>query len=62
MLESQTKRSDRDLLTIASQSGKAKKRWGCKFHKESANDVFSCGFSRVVIGLMHRAMLGRDLR
>ena len=62
MLASQSKRSGRDLLIIASQSGKAKDRWGCEFRKESANDVSYCGLSRVVIGRMRRAMLGRGLR
>ena len=62
MLASQSKRSGRDLLIIASQSGKAKDRWGCEFRKGSVNDVFYCGLSRVVIGRMRRAMLGRGLR
>ena len=50
MLVSQSKRSGRDLLVIASQSGKAKDRWGCEFRKESANDASYCGLSRVAIG------------
>ena len=62
MLASQSKRSGRDLLVIASQSGKAKDRWGCEFCKESANDVSYCGLSRIVIGRMLRAMLGRGSR
>ena len=62
MLASQSKRSGRDLLIIASQPGKAKDRWGFEFRKESANDVSYCGLSRVVIGRMCRTMLGRDLR
>ena len=60
MLASQSKRSSRDLMIIASKSGKVIDRWGCEFRKDSANDVVSCcGLSRVVIGRMRRAMLGR---
>ena len=62
MLASQSKRSGRDLVIIASQSGKAKDRYGCEFRKESANDVSYCGLSRVVIGRMRRAILDRGLR
>ena len=62
MLASQSKRSDRDLLIIASQSGKAKDRWGCGFRKESANGVSYCGLSRIIIGRMRRVVLGKDLR
>ena len=62
MLASQSKRSGRDFVIIASQSGKAKDRYGCEFRKESANDVSYCGLSRVVIGCRRRAMLGRGLR
>ena len=54
-----SKRSGRGLLIIASQSEKAKDQRGCEFRKESANDVSYCGLSRVVIGCMRRAMLGR---
>ena len=63
MLASQSKWSGRDLeVIIASQSGKAKDRWGCEFRKESTHDFSYCGLSRFVIGRMHRAMLGRGLR
>ena len=62
VLVSQSKRSGRDLLVIASQSGKAKDRWGFEFRKESANDFFCCGLSRVVLGRRRRAMIDRDLR
>ena len=62
MLASQSKRSGRDLLVIASQSGKAKDRWGCEFRKESANDVSYCGLSRVAIVRTRRAMFGKGLR
>ena len=62
MLASQRKRSGRDLVIIASQSGKAKVRWGCEFRKESAHDVSYCGLIRFVIGRIRRAMLGRGLR
>ena len=61
-LTSQSKRSGRDLMAITSQSGKARDRRGCEFRKESANDVSYRGLSRVVIGRMRRAMLGRGLR
>ena len=61
MLASQSKRSGRDLLTITSQSGKAKDRWDCEFCKETANDVSYCGLSRVVIWRMRRTTLGRGL-
>ena len=61
MLTSQSKRNGRDLLIIASQSGRAKDRWGCEFRKESANDVSYCGLSRVVIGRMYRVILGRGI-
>ena len=59
MLVSQSKRSSRDLMVIASQSGKAKDRWGCELRKESANDVSYYGLGRVVIGRMRRAILSR---
>ena len=62
VLASQSKRGGRDLLIIASQSGKAKDRWGCEFRKESVNDVSDCGLSRAVIGRMRRAILDRGLR
>ena len=62
MLASQSRRSGRDLLITASQSRKTKDRWGCEFRKESANGVFNCDLSRVVIGRMRRAMLGRDVK
>ena len=62
MLASQSKRSGRDLVIIASQSVKAKDRWGCEFHKESAHDVSYCGLIRFVIGRMRRPMLDRGLR
>ena len=62
MLASQSKRSGRDLLIIASQSGKARDRWGCEFRKERAHDVSYCGLIRFVIGRRCRAMLGRGLR
>ena len=62
MLALQSKRSGRDLVIIASQSGKAKDRYGCEFRKESANDVSYCGLSRVVVGRMRRAILVRGLR
>ena len=58
----QSKRSGRDLLIVMSQSEKAKDRWGCESHKESANDYFYCGLSRVVIGHRRWTMLSRDLR
>ena len=61
VLASQSKRSGRDLLIIASQSEKAKE-WGCELCKESANDVSCCGLSRVVTGRVRRAMLGKGLR
>ena len=62
MLASQSKRSGRDLVIIAPQSGKAKNRYGCEFHKESANDDSYCGLSTVVIRRMRRPMLARGLR
>ena len=62
VLASQSKRSGRDVLIIASESGKTKDRGGCEFRKDSAKVVFYCGTSRVVIGCMRRDMLGRDLR
>ena len=62
VLASQSKRSGQDLVITASQSGKAKDRWGCELRKESAHDVSYCGLIRFVIGRMRRTMLGRGLR
>ena len=59
-----TEQAERSRLGdhFASQSGKAKGRWGCEFRKESVDGVSYCGLSRFVIGGMRRAMLGRGLR
>ena len=62
VLASQSERSGRDVLIVATQSGKAKYLGGCEFRKESANDIFYCGLSRVVLGRVRRAISGRGLR